>query len=152
MSKNKFFIITTIGLLISNLIMIGFFLIHNPHKRPIQNPKQVIISKLNFDDQQIKEYEQIIEKHRTLTDQIDGQIRELKTEIYGLVGNDENSMRTDSLRQVLQVQIGRKERVHFDHLTDIMKICTKKQLPAFFNLMSEVQEIFLGRKGKPKKH
>ena len=65
MNKNKFQLLIIIALVISNLLMLAFIGFSKKPKKPIyEGPKNIIIERLGFNDEQIKEFEQTIIKHQ----------------------------------------------------------------------------------------
>ena len=64
MNKKYFLIIIIIGLLLSNLLLIGFITSQKKEKRqgPIQ-PKNIIIDRLHFNENQVLAYELLVKNH-----------------------------------------------------------------------------------------
>ena len=148
MNKIKFFQFLALGLLITNLLLIGFMFFNRPHPPQQDGPKGIIVERLHFDEQQKQEFAKLIEAHQPKIKAIDVQINEVKKVLYrGL--NVEAFPAKDSLENVLgnlQVQI---EDLHFNHFLDIKKLCKPEQKPYFEELTNELAQLF-GRQAKQK--
>ena len=152
MKKNKFLIITIVGLLISNLFLIGFLVMHKPHKGHKSSLKKFISSNLSFSDQQMEEYEKLIKNHQSAMAAVDDEILNLKTKLYAQLGGQDAPIDQDSIFQQLQTRLTDREKIHLSHFAEIKEICTPDQMQAFTQLMSEVQNVFGGKRKGVLKH
>ncbi len=148
MSKVKFISVLAIGLLISNLILVGFISLNKPPRGPVER-KMIVIDKLHFDKEQIEQYEHLIELHRKEVRQSNEQIRLLKVQLYSTLMQDQVGELQDSLiREVSKVQT-HMEEVHYDHFLQIKKLCKPDQLVYFKDLTKELA-TFLNPPPPPK--
>ena len=142
MDKIKLLTFSVIGLLLLNVATIGFMLFI-PGDRNRAEPREIIIEKLNFDENQQKEYEQLIYWHRNQIDELEEKIRETKKELYSLL--PKNKVETnvkDSLITSISVYQKQIEAIHYKHFQDIKKLCRKDQLNSFDELTKELSKIF----------
>lgn len=141
MNKNKLITLVAIGLLISNLMLIGFIMFGKHRPPNWQGPKKIISEKLHFDAKQIEDYEKLISVHSMKIASQDSLIRQSKKELFdNLVTN--NIEKKDSLLNKLgklQMQI---EDIHYQHFLDIKKICKENQLQYFDSLVGELTRLF----------
>ena len=120
-----------------------------------QRPKEVVIERLQFDEGQIKEYEQLIEVHKATVKEQDKGIRGAKKELYALLNAEDQTLK-EPLIEKIAGHIIVIETAHFEHFAGIRQICREDQLPAFEALTSELSRIFApigrpGTKGPPGK-
>ena len=150
MNKTKLLTFSVIVLLILNISTLAFFVfsgnqLHGFNKRI--EPKEIIIKKLGFDEQQVKEYQELIHWHRGNIDSLQEQIRNTKQKLYSeLVKPKIDNKVKDSLVNKLANIQKEIEITHFKHFQDIKKLCKKEQLDRFNDLTQELAKIF----SKPK--
>ena len=83
MDKIKLLTYSVIGLVLLNIGIISFLYLSRPH--PDNNrrkPKDIISEKLHFDADQIKEYDKLIQLHRSHIIEKEDIIRKDKNELY----------------------------------------------------------------------
>lgn len=142
MDKIKLLTYSVIGLLLLNTATIGF-LVLRPGDRNRAEPRAIIIEKLNFDENQQKEYQQLIYWHRNQIDELDEKIWETKKKLYLQLQNKELDVKTkDSLIALLSKYQKQIETTHFNHFQDIKKLCRKNQLNNFNELTKELSRMF----------
>ena len=93
MTKSKLFQWTTLLLAILNIILIAFVL-NKPHHRGQHRSdgnKRMIIEKLQFDEEQVVQYEALIHEHRHAVSSLDKEIMQGKYELYSLFNHDDES-------------------------------------------------------------
>lgn len=150
MNKTKLLTFSVIVLLILNISTLAFFVfsgnqLHGFNKRI--EPKEIIIKKLGFDEQQVKEYQELIHWHRGNIDILQEQIKNTKQNLYSeLVKPEVDNKTKDSLVNKLANIQKEIENTHFKHFQDIKKLCKKEQLDRFSDLTTELAKIF----SKPK--
>ncbi|MBO0947816.1 periplasmic heavy metal sensor [Fibrella forsythiae] len=157
MERTKLLTIAVIGLLLLNLVTIGFLVLRpgKPGGRPEdgppggEGPSRIIIERLHFDDNQQERYQTLIEAHRAQTRELASQSVHLYRDYYGLLENDQpDTAQITSLNR----QIGQNQReqaqLNFDHFNDIKQLCRPDQQAAFRQLVSELSRLF-GRQQRP---
>lgn len=151
MNKTKLLSVAVIALLVLNFGILGFLFLskkHEPNGRKM--PREIVIEKLHFDENQIVEYEKIIEEHQKAIRNLDDSIRKTKNELYQLLNEEKiNSAQKDSLYLQLANYQKQIETTHFNHFLEIKKLCKKEQLADYKNLTEELSKIF-SHKPRPK--
>lgn len=145
MTKNKLYIIVISGLLLSNLLLI-FFAFHKPKppkNRRHPDPRTIIIEKLHFDAQQIKQYDALISPHQKEIKTQDSAIQVLKNKLYLLLASAQaNTAKKDSLIIAISVTQRKIEHIHYNHFLGIRQICKPEQIPQFNALSHEISSLF----------
>lgn len=145
MQKTKFISYLAAGLLISNLILVAFIVFgrsNGDHHGPPRGPRNIIIERLHFDDNQIKAYDKLIAAHRSHVEETDKQIKDLKQQLYSTLENPDHVSDRDSLiHKIGEVQMA-MERVHLKHFEEIGALCTESQKPLFTALTTEIASLF----------
>lgn len=151
MDKTKLLTYTVIALLVLNFGTLGFLFVsgpkghssdgHGPDRKPM--PREIIIEKLHFDEEQVKKYDQLINWHRTTIDQTEDKIRAAKNKLYLLLNeNPVNEKSRDSLINALSAYQKEIEETHFKHFGDIKRLCKKDQMDDFKKLTDELSGLF----------
>ncbi len=149
MNKTRLLTLAVVALLAINIGLLAFLFFGKPPAGPPrgepaggqEGPKQVIIDKLHFDDEQVARYETFIGQHRAVIKPLNEDIRETKSRLYATL-SDEITTGKDSLVNRLgdlQVQI---ENAHYDHFLEIKALCTVQQMADFKVLSGELAEYF----------
>ena len=152
MNKNRFYLSVIAALLLSNLLLAGFLFFSPTDKKRMdhEGPKNIIIKKLNLDDQQIRQYELLIHAHRKLIDEKDREIMSLKNNLYALLPSSENN---ETIRDSLINKLGTVQReiesIHFSHFQEIKKLCLPEQLSAYDKLAEEISTLFFKPHPRP---
>jgi periplasmic protein CpxP/Spy len=142
-NKTKIFTLTLIGLMLSNLLLIGFlFFRPKPHPPKGEGPKGLIIEKLQFSEEQIVQYSQLIGEHRKIVSQKEQALKEAKLRYYQTLNSGNSELALENLLQVQEEM----EIIHFNHFNDIKSICNQNQLQNFEDLVNELPRMF----GPPK--
>lgn len=105
-------------------------------------PREIIIEKLGFDENQVTAYDVIIKEHQTNIRNKEEQIMNVKKQLYFLVGdNIENNLKDSLIKQLgnLQMDI---ENIHYNHFVEIKKICKPEQMERFNQLLDEIAILF----------
>jgi hypothetical protein len=154
MTKIKLLSIAVIGLLLINIGILAFLFLRKhvpPPDRPMrgrEGPKNIIIERLHFDKEQVAQYEKLIEQHQQNLQQLDGQIRMTKNQLYSTLATD-NIAGKDSLANKLGEIQRQIESVHYNHFTDIKKLCKPEQLENFNALTHDLAKFFAPGKNLP---
>lgn len=148
MNKIKVLSILCIGLVITNILLIWFFVAHKPPFRNNEGPKKIVIEKLAFDDIQIKDYEKLIGWHRTEIKKSDEKLFELKNKLYAtLLNNDTLNLKDSLITQIGEIQM-EIEHIHYKHFTDIKGLCKPNQIKRFEDFSLEITNLFPHTKQK----
>ena len=139
MNKEKIYRLLAIGLLVSNLLLIGFILWGKP-KPPI--PRDLIIEKLHFDAAQTSTYDSLITRHQEAIKENDETLRTAKKELYHQLHSSVSNSEKELLLQTIAETQAAIEAIHFEHFEDIKALCTAEQLEAFDGLSDELVKLF----------
>lgn len=149
-----------LGLFIAILILINislwiFIFMKSPAERDFrgerhrnEEPKNYIINKLEFDENQILKYENLIEEHQNDLREINDEIKTTKNNLYQLLTNDTYPEK-DSLENRLAQLQKEVEEVHFNHFLKIKLLCKPNQIKRFNNLSSDLAKIFAPKRNLP---
>jgi periplasmic protein CpxP/Spy len=155
MNRTTLLTVVAALLLVANLAMVTMMFMdkrHAPgHGRPPHHagPRDIIIERLGFDDAQVKQYDRLIEGHRTRIHDLDRQMMDARSALYsGLT--EESTMTSDSLLGVIaQIQL-QVEQTHVLHFADIRDLCRDDQLQRFEEMTSDLARYF-GHPRPPKR-
>jgi len=153
MNKQHFISAIAVGLLISNLVLVGVLFFRKPPHPQNEGPRSIIIERLRFNEQQIREYDVLIQEHRKSIHQTNDEVMNLKQELYkNIITTDSvSNNKKDSLIQQITLVQQRIEHIHYAHFTEIKKMCAANQQQAFAELTNEIAMLFAPPKpmGKP---
>lgn len=150
MQRSRLYILIIVGLLLSNLMLVGYILSarsegqrHGPPPPPGHGgPRNLIIERLHFTEQQVAEYDKLIQWHRSEISRADERVMELKNSLYATLLKADTPTSKDSLiTEIARVQ-QHIEEVHYTHFEDIRNLCTADQKPAFEELSGEIASLF----------
>jgi hypothetical protein len=150
MSKLKFISIIAIGLLISNILLIGVLVFKKPPLPPHLKPRAIVIERLNLDKEQVKQYDELIQWHRSEINNKEATIIELKNKLYvGIIDVNSKGFNDSIATEIgkLQVDI---EHIHYKHFEDIGALCNASQKSKFDALIKEIAGVFARPKPKGK--
>lgn len=152
MNKTKVLGFAVIALSLLNICILGFLFFSKDDDGPKgrRMPREIVIDKLHFDKNQIKEYDKIIKKHRQSIKITDDSIRTTRNELYQLLNADSiDFVKRDSLYLKFASFQKQIETTHFNHFIEIKNICKQEQILDFKILTEELSKIFNnGRKPK----
>lgn len=149
-NKTKFLTLSVFALLLLNIAFLAFTFFskkHKPNERKM--PREIVIEKLHFDENQIIEYDKIIKEHQKAIIDLDVSIRDTKNELYQLLNVDTiNSVQKDNLFLKLADYQKQIETTHFNHFLEIKNLCKKEQLTDYKELTNELGRIFAPKEKK----
>lgn len=142
MAKSKFYIVFIIILIISNALLITYILKNRTIEKGNnkRGPRNFIIEQLHFDEDQIKQYDELINWHRSNINAKDSIIRRIKDQLYVNIGQD--SLKQDSLILELNKHQFEIEKIHLKHFTEIKSICKPDQMKYFHELENDLSKLF----------
>ncbi len=148
MNKVKILSILTITLLLLNLFLVGFMISNKPPRQGKDGPRNIIIEKLKFNDNQIEEYDKLIKWHRTEMDKSEEELKVLKNQLYSTLTKDSaNNLKDSIISEINKVQF-RIESIHYKHFMDIKNLCNKDQEPSYIELTTEIASLFGGPRNR----
>lgn len=142
MNKTKLYGGIAIGLLIINLALIGFMLTRVKqigNNRP--NPREVVINKLGFDDEQTAAFEEVIKSHREVMNGKEHEARQLKVQLNNLLMT-EDTAKADSIATVIAAKHKEIQLEFFNHFLKIKEICKPEQMEKYNAFVDDLNTIF----------
>lgn len=149
MSKNKFYLIVIVALLISNGVALFFLTQKDSRRGAHKSPKEIIVERLNFDEEQETQYVRLILEHREATKDLMDTILANRNTLYSTLSaktftEDRNSIISEIV--TLQAEL---EQLNVSHFEDIRALCHDNQLDRFDKLTQDLAKLFGKRKGPP---
>jgi hypothetical protein len=143
MNKVKVLSIVSIGLLLTNLMLVAFIVLRQPPgPRHHEGPRDIIIEKLHFNEAQVRDYDSLIKGHRSAIKTSQDQIMSLKNQLYStLLKENQNAVKDSIISQINQMQ-AKIEQIHYSHFEDIRHLCKNEQLANFEQLTMEIAGLF----------
>lgn len=156
MERTKLLTGAVIALFLLNLVTIGFLIMRpgRPGRPGMQGPKgepaQVISKRLHFDDQQQKQYRQLIDEHQNQTRTLNEKSLQLYRQYYGLLAAEQPDTAQANLLsgQIAQMQQALAQ-LNFSHFEQIKALCQPNQQADFTRLVSDLAQLF-GRQQRPR--
>jgi len=145
MTKNRFYIFIIIGLLISNMLLVAFILLKKPPQH--SGPRNLIIERLKFDENQIQQYDELISQHRRQIGEKRHEMTDLKTQYYSLLKSEDNKNGDSLINEIGKLSM-ETEKINYKHFQDIKRICLPNQMKNFDNLIDDFENLF-NRPDKP---
>ncbi len=145
MNKSKFLTVIILGLLISNAILFFMFLKGPKLQR---EPKNVIINKLHLDEDQVKNYEVFIQKHRKAVKDNEETMSKLRNDLYQNLKYDQKNIKIDSFLTKIAKQQYIAEEINYQHFLEIKDLCKPSQQKDFDELINEIPDLFSRKRRK----
>lgn len=145
MTKNRFYIFIIIGLLISNMLLVAFILLKKPPQH--SGPRNLIIERLKFDENQIRQYDELISQHRRQIREKRHEMTDLKTQYYSLLKNEDKKNGDLLINEIGKLSM-ETEKINYKHFQDIKRICHPYQMKNFDHLIDDFENLF-NRPDKP---
>ena len=139
MSKNRFYIFIIVGLLISNLLLVTFVFMRKPPHH--SGPRDLIIERLHFDENQVRQYDELIKQHRMQIRDKEHEMMDLKTQYYSLLKNNDRKNEDSLIHEIGKVSM-ETEKINFKHFQDIKRICHPDQIKNFDDLINDFESLF----------
>lgn len=145
MNKFKFLKLIIIGLLVSNGVLL--FMLFKEHVRK-GGPKAIIIEKLHFDKEQIKNYEITIQKHRKAINNNEAILNKLRGSLFEQLKYQQDSTKIDSIMSKIAMQQNLAEKINYNHFLEIKRLCKPSQQKYFNELTTEIANLFSSKERK----
>jgi protein CpxP len=156
MTKTRLLTIAVVGLLLVNFGLLAFLVINRPMvptrgggRQPIgEGPKKMIIRKLDFNEEQVARYEDLIGGHQGTIQTLNKEVSNTKNRLFATLTSDGGSGADSLINRlgILQMQI---EKAHYDHFTKVKKLCRPDQEDRFQALTRELAEYFAMPRNPP---
>ncbi len=148
MNKVKVLSLLSVGLVLTNLLLLWFLFNHGPKPPGGEGPRNLIIERLGFDTEQSAAYDKLITRHQADIDSAQQQLMALKNSLYASLQKDQQEELRDSLiLEINKVQM-KIENIHYNHFLDIKRLCKPGQQQAFNALTADIAKLFSPRPPK----
>lgn len=159
MERTKLLTFAVIGLLLLNLLTIGFLFVKSdsstgdnqqPGSSPDdRGPARLIIERLHLDDQQRQEYVAMARQHHEITQRLNKESVRLFQAYYSLltVEKPDSAKASALVRQITDIQRQIAE-LNFAHFQQIRALCRPNQQAYFTQLVGDLARLF-GRQQRP---
>jgi hypothetical protein len=159
MSSKKIVTFTIIVLLLANLGLLLFMTMNPLHPRNgMQNkfnenePKNRIIKRLGFNEEQSELFSVLARAHRDTTIKFDEKIKVDKKLLFSLLAETTpNIAIADSLTSNIARSQKQIELLHFNHFKKVKALCKGEQIEKFNTLSKDLARLFDRKKPLPKK-
>ena len=141
MSKTRFLTIAVIALVLLNLATIAFFTLKRPPRPMPEGPKKVIIERLHFDALQVAAYDNLIVQHQQDIKAKEDEMGVKKKALFEQLRSDDLSKK-DSIIAAIGLAQQQIETIHFQHFSELKKLCKGEQIQAFYDLSSDLAKYF----------
>lgn len=142
MKKVKFLTVFSLLLLIFNIGLISYIIYGKKHPPRFEGPRDIIIEKLQFDEQQIVQYDTFIYKHRKLIKAKEEEIMHFKKALYKNLNLPTEVKVKDSLLLEISKSQMKIEQIHYAHFEEIKGLCKDTQKQYFEQLTAELADYF----------
>ena len=142
MSKVRLLTITSIGLLVCNIVLLAFMFFGKPPHTNHEGPKQLVIEKLGFNDTQVAEYDLLIETHKTSISSYDNELKQLKQNLYVLLSKESSDLERNEMIQKINNLQKDIELTHYHHFEQIKSLCKDDQIEKFNELSKDLSKMF----------
>lgn len=146
-TKTNFLRLALIVLIVLNLTTLSFIFFGRPPQRGHEEPREVVIRRLGFDEQQTATYDKLIEKHQAQIKNIEAEIRKNKDLLYGSLINDDSLYRDSLIGNIGRLQMELDE-TNCRHFLEVKKICRSDQMLYFNELTHDLARLFRPRDKK----
>jgi Spy/CpxP family protein refolding chaperone len=147
MTKTKLLTVAVVTLLLINIATLAFVFMRKPPihdgMRHGEGPKQIIIDRLHFNEQQQKQYDIFVEDHRTKSKGLNSLSREMHNALYALLKEKSvDKQIADSL--ITQIAEHQKaiDNLNLNHFRQIKSICKDDQITLFNTLVNDLTHLF----------
>lgn len=151
MTKIRFFYLLILLLVVINLWQLFAGMMANRREnRP--EPKEMIISRLKLDENQIVSYEKLIRDHRSKIQSREVLLLQAKKNFYYTLKNPKLK-ETEVEDKLIQINLVQKEieRIHYDHFLQIRALCKENQQLLFDELTKDLPQLFHPKPSKRRK-
>lgn len=158
MERTKLLTLLSIGLLLLNLLTIGFLVFkpgqlprpdHPPGPPGANDPATIIIRRLHFDSNQQARYQELVHEHQNAVRRLREQSTELFQDYYGLLESDHpDPAQANTLSQQIATNQRELAQLNFTHFSQIRALCRPDQKANFNELVADLSKLF-GQQQRP---
>ncbi len=152
MKKNTVLYILLIFLIAVN----AFFIVQQfkqPSKKMRKSPKEFISKRLQFDEEQINQFNELEKQHRERMRAISHETKELKDALFDKINDVGIADREiDSITSLIGALEKQKDIEVFNHFRNISSFCTDEQKIQLVEILKKARRRGKGRPPGPPKH
>jgi Spy/CpxP family protein refolding chaperone len=158
MERTKLLTFAVVGLLVLNLATLGFIWLkpdrpprpEQPGGRPpVDGPARLVIERLHFDEQQQRQYLQLVAQHQQQIRTLNGQLIRLYTSYYDLLKAAQiDTIQANTLSQQIAANQQTIAKVNLAHFGQLKALCRTDQRGDFNRMVDDLAELF-GRLVRP---
>ncbi|GAB2550274.1 periplasmic heavy metal sensor [Spirosoma aerophilum] len=158
MERTKLLTLATIGLLLLNLLTIGYLVFkpgqlgppdHPPGRPGAEEPATVIIRRLHFDENQQARYMALVHQHQADVRVLRDQSTQLFWDFYGLLKADRpNLTQINDLSHQIGINQQQLAQLNLAHFGQIKALCRPDQKADFTELVADLSKLF-GQQQRP---
>ena len=144
MSKVRILSIAVVLLLVVNGITLFMLLRHRgPHDGvpPRDRPKMMVIERIGFDDEQVRAYEVLIDRHRAAIIAQDEALGNARRDLFNDLAATDPARRDSIVQQIARLQ-AQVEMINHAHFAEVRALCKPDQLPRFDAMIGELASFF----------
>ncbi|GAB3687661.1 hypothetical protein GCM10027592_01510 [Spirosoma flavus] len=153
MERTKLLTIAVVGLLILNLLTIGYLVLNSGRQSLSTNnqhppmggggPFRIIVERLHFDEEQRRQYKELADRHHEQTEKLNDESVQLFQTYYKLLAapQSDSSNTNVLLRQIADVQ-RRIAELNFSHFQEIKALCRPDQQADYSKLVDDLARLF----------
>ena len=158
MSSDKFYKIVIIFLMVLNMGTLGYVWFNNrpqePRFMPPHEADRMMTDRMKFDEKQLDLFEDLKHEHHSQMVELHSEAKGLHVALFDLLKDKiVDTLKRDSLIQLLQQNARQKEIVTFDHFYKLRGILRPDQTQYFDGFMEEFSRRIMspgpGRRGRP---
>jgi hypothetical protein len=144
MSKLMFVSLLAGGMLISNLLLMGFMIFG----RPRADLQEETAKTLHFDEKQKAEHAVLVQAHKDGIRDAEHELLALRQRLYTTLRSDSSHVAKDSLLLAINKIEFRIENIHYTHFENVGKLCRADQKTYFIDFASDLAERLTPKKQK----
>ena len=121
------------------------------HTPPLNGgPREMIIHELNFNKQQIKQFDVLVSEHRNSIKELREQGKDLRTNLFDLLKTDViDSVKVKEATSAIGANQIAIESSTFSHFEKVRKICDEGQKKKFDEIIQTITHMMAGPQGPP---
>lgn len=144
MTKLTFVSLFAVGLLVSNLLLVGFMIFG----RPRADLQEETVKTLHFDEPQQQAHAILVQAHKDSIRNAEHELLALRQRLYATLMQDSSRIAKDSLLLVINKVEFRIGNTHYTHFENVGKLCRPDQKQYFIDFASDLAERLTPKKQK----
>jgi Spy/CpxP family protein refolding chaperone len=126
---------------------------HGPPRPGEGGPKNMIIHELEFNETQVKKFEELVEQHRSGMRDLEKKGRDVRENYFKLMASDSLDYKAkENFEAAIAENQKNIEAFTFDHFRQVRVLCNDKQKKKFDKMIGEIMQHMRGPHGPPPPH